>query len=71
MRRRYDWGMIRAKAKLKAWKVGFAAKRHQEGLKTLAQIGFGVVVLIGISFYSIPIALIIGGLAGIIAVERQ
>lgn len=71
MRHRYDWGLVRAKAKMKAWKVGFAAKRHQNGLKTFAQVGLGVVALIGISMYSVPIALIIAGVVGIVAIERN
>jgi hypothetical protein len=37
----------------------------------LTQVALGCVALIGISYYSIPIALIIGGIAGILAVERQ
>lgn len=71
MRHRYDWGLVRTKAKLKAWKLGFAAKRHREGLKTFAQVGLGCVALIGISMYSVPIALIIAGVVGVVAIERH
>lgn len=45
--------------------------RHVETWKTLAQMGFGIVALIGISMWSLPAALLLAGVAGIIAIERQ
>lgn len=75
LRDRYDWRLVRLRMKRSLLAntelISIRLKHHVEFEKTLAQIGFGIVTLIGISMYSIPIALIIGGLAGIIAVERQ
>jgi hypothetical protein len=44
---------------------------HKSGRLLAAQIVCALTVLVGIAQYSIPIALIIGGVGGVLAIERQ
>jgi hypothetical protein len=60
----------------KLWKTAYARSTYwisnsKSGLLLAFQGVCFLAVLFGISWYSIPIAIIIGGLAGIVAAERQ
>ncbi|MFF2650381.1 hypothetical protein [Streptomyces sp. NPDC058045] len=37
----------------------------------LAELGFVVLVLVGVALLSVPVALILGGVLGVVAVERE
>lgn len=57
-------------------RVGWASVRvyvaqKKSGRLLLLQCAGALSVLVGISFYSIPAALIVGGLGAILAAERQ
>jgi hypothetical protein len=46
-----------------------ASSGRRERARTLGQLVCGFAVLYGISFWSVPAALIVGGLAGVIVLE--
>ena len=69
---------VRMKAKgflAKTYLIGRALVVHAKERRSLRIMAFECVcafaILYGISYYSVPIALIIGGLGGILAAERQ
>jgi len=71
MRRRYDWPAIRAKAKRRNDQLTQYLRKHRTARLLLAEVLLAVVALIGISMFSVPVALILGGVGGIVAIERQ
>lgn len=52
-------------------KVKLYTVTHKTGRLLLLQVFCSIVALVGVAQYSVPIALIIGGVGGILAVERQ
>lgn len=62
------WGV---KAKLAWYKSAFVIAARKNLRMTVLQLFGALSVLIGISYYSIPCALIVGGLAAIWVAERQ
>jgi hypothetical protein len=54
-----------------AVKVKVFVVAHRSGRQLAFQAVCAFFVLFGISYFSVPVALIIGGVGGILAVERQ
>jgi hypothetical protein len=61
----------RRKLKISYGKLSSYVAGHKSGRLLAVQMVCAMTVLVGIAQYSVPIALIIGGVGGILAAERQ